>query len=87
MLKGLAANMCLAIPMRIVSRNGHMACCEAKGVHRDVSLTLLEESDIIVGSHVLVHVGYAIQVVSSHDARMTWDLLDEIAAKLGHADA
>jgi hydrogenase assembly chaperone HypC/HupF len=34
--------MCLAVPMKIVSIDGHTACCEAKGVMRTVSLSLLD---------------------------------------------
>ena len=79
--------MCLAIPMRIVDVNGHIACCEAKGVRREVSLTLLDGQNVAVGDHVLVHVGYALQTISAADARATWDLFDEIAAVLDHADA
>ncbi len=72
--------MCLAVPMQIVSIDGHMACCEAKGVRRDVSLTLLAAEACSVGGHVLVHVGYAIQTITTADARATWDLFDEIMA-------
>jgi hydrogenase expression/formation protein HypC len=79
--------MCLAVPMRIASINGHLACCEAKGVRRDVSLTLLGDQRPAVGDHVLVHVGYAIQTITAADAQTSWDLFDEIASALDHADA
>ena len=79
--------MCLAVPMRIISITGHLACCEAKGVRRDVSLTLLADRSVAVGDHVLVHVGYAIQTVTATEARCTWDLFDEIATALDQADA
>jgi hydrogenase expression/formation protein HypC len=72
--------MCLAIPMQIKTVSGFSAVCEAKGVERDVSLFMLQGEDLAPGDHVLVHVGYAIQKVSSDEARSTWDLLDEIAA-------
>lgn len=79
--------MCLAVPMRIVSFAGHMACCEARGVRREVSLTLLEPGSVAVGDHVLIHVGYAIQVVSEAEADSAWELLDQIAAALDPIDA
>ncbi len=79
--------MCLAVPMRIVSIDGHRACCEARGVRRDVSLTLLGDETVAVGSQVLIHVGYALQVITEDDARATWDLFDEITAALDRADA
>jgi hydrogenase expression/formation protein HypC len=79
--------MCLAVPMRIVSMEGHKACCEARGVQRDVSLTLLSDQEVAVGDHVLIHVGYAIQTITAADAKATWDLFDEVASALGDADA
>jgi hydrogenase expression/formation protein HypC len=72
--------MCLAIPMRIVSVDGYMARCEAKGVEREVSLFMLQEEDIGPGDHVMVHVGYAIQKMSAEEARSAWELFDEILA-------
>lgn len=74
--------MCLAFPMQIVSLGGHQACCEAKGVRRDVSLTLLGDRPVAIGDHVLVHVGYAIQTISEADAKSAWELFDEIAEAL-----
>ncbi len=79
--------MCLAVPMRIIRITGHLACCEAKGVRRDVSLTLLADHDVAVGDHVLVHVGYAIQTITPDDAKSTWDLFDEITTALDLAGA
>jgi len=68
--------------MRIVSIQGHMARCEARGVRRDVSLTLLDGLDVAVGDHVLVHVGYALQIISADDASESWELFDQIGAAL-----
>jgi hydrogenase expression/formation protein HypC len=79
--------MCLAIPMRIVSIQGHKACCEAKGVRRDVSLTLLLDQDVAIGDHVLIHVGYALQLITATDAKLVWDLFDEIVDSPDLADA
>ncbi len=72
--------MCLAIPMRVVTVDGFNASCEARGVSRQVSLFLLPEDSIMVGDHVLVHVGYAIQVLSEPDAAASWELFDMINA-------
>jgi hydrogenase expression/formation protein HypC len=78
--------MCLAVPMRIVTIDGHRACCEARGIRREVSLTLLAAEDAVIGNHVLVHVGYAIQAISIAEAQASWDLFDEIAAELDAAE-
>ena len=72
--------MCLGIPMQIVSMDGYTARCEAKGVGRDVSLFMLQDEPLAPGDFVMVHVGYAIQKMTAHEAHSTWELLDEILA-------
>ena len=75
--------MCLGIPMQIVAINGYTARCEAKGVERDVNLFMLQDDTVAPGDFVMVHVGYAIQVISEQDARSSWELFDEILAAEG----
>jgi hydrogenase expression/formation protein HypC len=70
--------MCLAIPMRVDAIDGYIARCSVRGVLRDVSLFMLEEGSVAVGDSVLVHVGYAIQVISDDEARATWQVFDEV---------
>lgn len=77
--------MCVTAPMQIVSLDGRSACCEARGVRRDVRLDLLDEA-IAIGDHVLIHAGYAIQTVTAADAEITWALFDEIASALDDAE-
>ncbi len=72
--------MCLGIPMQVMSIDGYNARCEAKGVSREVSLFMLQGEEIKVGDHVMVHVGYALQVMTEQEARSTWELLDEVLA-------
>jgi hydrogenase expression/formation protein HypC len=70
--------MCLAVPMMIKSIDGYAATCEAKGIEREVSLFMLQGEPLAVGDHVLIHVGYAIQKISEEEARITWDLFEEV---------
>jgi hydrogenase expression/formation protein HypC len=77
--------MCLAVPMQIKEIDGFNALCEAKGVQRDVSLFMLQGEDVGVGDYVIVHVGYAIQVISASDAHASWELFDELLAAADHA--
>jgi hydrogenase expression/formation protein HypC len=70
--------MCLAVPMRIKSVDGFSAVCEAKGIEREISLFMMQGEEISPGDHVLVHVGYAIQKVSEEEARVTWDLFEQV---------
>jgi hydrogenase expression/formation protein HypC len=69
--------MCLAIPAKVVSiGDNHMAEVDILGVSRTVSLDLTP--DAVVGDHVLVHAGYAIQVVDEQFAKETLDLMLEM---------
>ena len=79
--------MCLAIPMRITTIQAFTARCEARGVQREVSLFLLEPGSVAAGDFVLVHVGYAIQSISTQDADASWALFDQITAGLDHQNA
>jgi hydrogenase expression/formation protein HypC len=72
--------MCLGIPMRILDIDGHVARCDAKGVERDVNLFLLGDRSPEVGDFVMVHVGYAIQLVEAREARSVWELHDAMQA-------
>ena len=73
--------MCLALPMRITQIDGVVGTCEVHGIERDVNLFMLQDAGLEPGDHVLVHVGYAIQKVSSDEARETLQLFEE--ANLG----
>ncbi len=64
--------------MQIVEIDGFNARCSAKGVERDVSLFMLQDDQVKVGDFVMIHVGYAIQIMSEADARSSWELLDQI---------
>jgi len=70
--------MCLGIPMQIKSIEGYSATCEAKGVQREVSLFMLQDEACQVDDFVVVHVGYAIQKISPHEARSAWELYDQM---------
>lgn len=70
--------MCLGIPMQIVEINGYNARCEAKGIEREVNLFMVQEENIKIGDHVMVHVGYALQKMSQTEAKSTWELLDQM---------
>lgn len=64
--------------MQIIEIDGFNARCCAKGVERDVSLFMLQDDQVKVGDFVMIHVGYAIQIISEADARSSWELLDQI---------
>jgi len=66
--------MCLAIPARVVTKeDANMASVDIMGVTRKVSLDLVPEAN--EGDYVLVHAGFALQVVDEEFANETLDLL------------
>jgi hydrogenase expression/formation protein HypC len=66
--------------MEVKSIDGFTCRCEARGIEREVSLFMLQGEEIEPGDHVLVHVGYAIQKVSTAEAEESLKLFDEILA-------
>ena len=70
--------MCLAIPMELVSLDGPEGMAVAGGVRRRGRLDLVP--DARVGQYVLIHAGYAIQVMDVEEAAETIALLDAVAA-------
>lgn len=69
--------MCLAIPAQVKSINEHrMAEVDIMGVTRSASLDLVPQAE--VGDYVLVHAGFAIQVVDEEFANETLELLKEL---------
>ena len=74
--------MCLAIPMKIASLNeDRMATVDVLGVTREVSLDLTPQAQ--VGDYVLVHAGFAIEVVDEQYAQETLDLIKEFPELAG----
>ena len=68
--------MCLAIPARVVEVEGSVAKVDfGEGVLREVNISLVEAK---AGDYVLVHAGYAIQVLSEEEAMETLKLWNEI---------
>ncbi len=72
--------MCLGVPgcvVEIYEANGlRMGTADFGGVRREVCLSYVPEAGL--GSYVLVHVGFAISVISEDEARETRALLEEI---------
>ena len=69
--------MCLAIPARVKSIEGFEAEVEIGGVSRKASIMLTPEAK--VGDYVLLHTGYAINVIDEEEAEETLRLFEEIA--------
>jgi len=73
--------MCLAIPAKIMSLQGEKAQVDfGQGVLRDVNVSLVEAK---LGDYVLVHAGYAIQVLEEKEALETLSLWSDVLAQAG----
>ena len=70
--------MCLAIPAKVVEIKENVARVDfGEGILRDVNVTLVNAK---IGEYVLVHAGYAIQVLDEKSAEETLDLWKEVLA-------
>ncbi len=68
--------MCLAIPGKVTSVKSNKGKIDfGEGVLRDVNMTLVKAK---IGDYVLVHAGYAIQVLNEKEALETLDLWNQI---------
>ena len=69
--------MCLGIPM-VIKRveTNQMAEAEAMGVKRTISVQLVP--DVEAGDHVLVHAGYAIEIIDPAEAAARIELLQSM---------
>lgn len=69
--------MCLAIPALITEKKSdNLATAEILGVTREVALDLTPQAN--VGDYVLVHAGFAIEVVDADYAKETIGLVKQL---------
>ena len=61
----------MAVPMKVVEREGDKGVAELEGVTREVALHFV---DAQVGDYILVHAGFAIQKVDEESALETIEL-------------
>lgn len=73
--------MCLGVPAKIVEmykKDGlQMARVDFGGVTREACLAYVPEAK--VGEYCLVHVGFALNLISEEEARETMELLKQVA--------
>ena len=67
--------MCLAVPAEVKSIEGHVATVDYGGTRRTANVSLV---DAKVGDFVIVHAGYAIQVMDREEAEKTLDIFREM---------
>ena len=68
--------MCLAFPAKVLHIEGDLATVERSGVKRSASLMLLPEAK--VGDYVLIHAGFAMQVIDERELKIRDALVAEM---------
>jgi len=67
--------MCLAIPGRVENVKDSKAIVDYGGIKREVDISLV---DVKEGDYVIVHAGFAIQVLDEREAEETLKIFEEI---------
>jgi len=71
--------MCLAIPAKILEKKGVIATVDfGGGISREINISLVEAG---VGDYVIVHAGFAIQVMDEKAANEILQVWKEILSK------
>ena len=69
--------MCLAIPGKIINIDGPSALVDFDGIKQNVIVALVQNPE--VGKYVIVHAGYAIEMMNEEDAFEVINQWKEIA--------
>ena len=69
--------MCLAIPGKILEINENSALVEFDGIKQNVIIALIQNPEI--GKYVIVHAGYAIEMINEEEAKVAIDQWKELA--------
>ena len=68
--------MCLGIPMKVAKKKGQFAWVRTGGLARQVNIQMVPR--VKMGDYVIVHAGFAIEIINQKAAEQTLSLLDEI---------
>ncbi|MBU4240193.1 MAG: HypC/HybG/HupF family hydrogenase formation chaperone [Actinobacteria bacterium] len=70
--------MCLAVPAEVVEiLQNDVAFIDVGGLRKKINLSLVE--GVQTGDFVLVHAGFAIEIIDKEEARKTMELFEELA--------
>ena len=70
-MSGFVADMCLAVPGKLIEIEDEHAIVDYGGVRREINISLVE---VNVGDYVIVHAGFAIQKLDEKDAQETLEI-------------
>ncbi|MFX0038895.1 MAG: HypC/HybG/HupF family hydrogenase formation chaperone [Promethearchaeota archaeon] len=69
--------MCLAIPGKILKIDGNSALVDFDGITQNVIIALIQNP--IVGKYVIVHAGYAIEMMNEEEAKIAIEQWKELS--------
>jgi hydrogenase expression/formation protein HypC len=77
--------MCLSIPGKVVEVKEGFARVDygSQGIRENVDVSLI---DAKIGSYVLVQGGFAIKVLTAHEAEEVLEMLESIASEFGSSE-
>lgn len=78
--------MCLSIPSKVIEIDAdNYATVDTMGVKRKVTLDLIAE-EVKVGDYVLIHVGFALNKISTEEALESLKAYEEIVAAMNNGE-
>lgn len=73
--------MCLAVPAKVLSKNNDKAKVDfGDGTTREVNISLV---NVNIGEYVIVHAGFAIEVIDEAEAKETMQLWNDLLNEAG----
>ena len=72
--------MCLAVPLKLISIDGQSGMGEFDGVRRKVQLTFVPKAK--VGDYVIVHAGFAMEIMDEEQAELDREAFREVTRAL-----
>ncbi|GLC32378.1 HypC/HybG/HupF family hydrogenase formation chaperone [Clostridium omnivorum] len=72
--------MCLGIPLRVICINGNTAVGEMNGIERKIRIDLVP--NVKLENYVMVHAGFAIEIIDYEAAKETLDIMKELEESL-----
>ena len=72
--------MCLAVPLKLISIDGQTGVGEFDGVRRKVQLTFVPKAQ--VGDYVIVHAGFAMEIMDAQQAELDREAFREVTRAL-----
>ena len=72
--------MCLAVPLKLIAIDGQTGVGEFDGVRRKVQLTFVPKAQ--VGDYVIVHAGFAMEIMDAQQAELDREAFREVTRAL-----